>query len=60
MHKIFLSNPELFTVQIAGIVMVFTLVKLNDGFMITIGSPNTLREGHGDLRCCGVDDFLLR
>ena len=35
------NNPELFTEQIAGIVMVFTLVKLNDGFMI--GKPNTLR-----------------
>ena len=45
MHKIFLSrtalilhnNPELFTEQIAGIVMVSTLVKLDDGFMI--GKP---------------------
>ena len=48
MHKIFLrtalivySHPGLFTEQIAGIVMVFSLVKLNDGFMI--GKPNTLR-----------------
>ena len=48
MHKIFLrtalivhNHPGLFTEQIAGIVMVFSLVKLNDGFMI--GKPNTLR-----------------
>ena len=48
MHKIFLSlqgpylivhnNPELFTEQIAGIVMVFISVKLNGGF--TIEKPN--------------------
>ena len=39
------NNPELFTQQIAGIVMVFTLVKLNDGFMIA--KPNTEhRVGH--------------
>ena len=51
MHKIFLSlkrtvlivhnNPELFTEQIAGIVMVFTLVELNEGFAIE--KPNILR-----------------
>ena len=35
------NNPELFTEQIAGIVMVFTSVKLNDGFMIE--KPNILR-----------------
>ena len=28
------NNPELFTEQIAGIVMDFTLVKLNEGFTI--------------------------
>ena len=39
MHKIF--NPELFTEQIAGIVMVFTLEKRNVSFMI--GKPNALR-----------------
>ena len=32
------NNPESFSEQIAGVVMVFTLVKLNDGFMI--GKPN--------------------
>ena len=52
MHKIFQvfhtrtalithNNAELFTEQTAGIVMVFTLVKLSEGFMI--GKPNTLR-----------------
>lgn len=51
MHKLFSflirtalivhTNPELFTKQIAGIVMAFTLVKLNNSFMI--GKPNTLR-----------------
>ena len=35
-------NPELFTEQIAGIVMDSTLLKLNDGFMI--GKPNTVRS----------------
>ena len=35
------NNPELFTEQIAGIVMVFTSVKLNGGF--TIEKPNILR-----------------
>ena len=34
-------NPEIFTEQIAGIVMVFTLVKLNKGF--TIEKLNILR-----------------
>ena len=50
MQKIFLSlqgphysftTIQKFTEQIAGIVIVFTLVKLNDGFMIE--KPNTLR-----------------
>ena len=31
------NNPELFAEQIAGIVIVFALVKLNQGF--TIGEP---------------------
>ena len=35
------NNPELFTEQIVGIVMVFTSVKLNGGF--TIEKPNILR-----------------
>ena len=35
------NNPELFSEQIAGIVMFFTLVKLNEGF--TIEKPNILR-----------------
>ena len=34
------NNPELFTEQIAGIVMIFTSVKLNDGFVIE--KPNIL------------------
>ena len=36
------NNPELLTEQIAGIVMDFTWVELNDGFMI--GKPNTLAK----------------
>ena len=36
------NNPELFTEQIAGIVMVFISVKLNGGF--TIEKPNILRS----------------
>ena len=35
------NNPELFTEQIAGIVMVFISVKVNGGFMIE--KPNILR-----------------
>ena len=35
------NNPELFTEQIAGFVMVFSSVKLNDAFMIE--KPNILR-----------------
>ena len=62
MHKIFLSrtalivhnNPELFKEQIAGIVMVFTLVKPDDGFMI--GNPNTLRPSQNNT--LAIDDHV--